>query len=233
MRSSNDEQSPNSVKINAGDLLAVMARCPVPGLTKTRLAAVIGAAAAARLSRAFLLDLEQRLRSLPAAVRWFFTPADGDFTALLRWPADCEPQAEGDLGTRMLDVFRRSFARGYRRVVVIGTDTPHIDLDEVRRAFEQIAPARVVFGPARDGGYYLIGLARAHDVFSGIAWSTPAVLAESREKGHRLGLDSRLLLPNFDIDEADDLSSLRELLANRGPDFLPATRDALASISAV
>jgi rSAM/selenodomain-associated transferase 1 len=238
LRSGNGERSPRTVEMNApdtirtSDVLAVMARYPIPGATKTRLAAVVGTQAAARLSHAFVLALEERLRSLPVEVRWFYSPADRDFAALLRRPAWCAPQAEGDLGARMRTVFEGLFAAGYQRVVMIGSDAPHIDLAVVRQAYEELALDRVVLGPSLDGGYYLIGLAKLHDVFTDIPWSTPAVLQRSRKKAQDLGLAVRLLPPTFDIDEADDLVRLRHELAEHAPDFLSATRDVLETISA-
>jgi len=218
--------------MQATDVLAVMARYPVPGATKTRLAATMGTHTAARLSRAFVLDLEDRLRSLAVEVRWFYSPPERDFASLLRRPARCAPQAGGDLGTRMRDVFERLFAEGYQRAVMIGSDAPHIDLAVVQRAYEELAPDRVVLGPSLDGGYYLIGLAGPHDVFTGIPWSTPTVLQRSRDRAQTLGLGVRLLPPTFDIDEAADLARLLQVLAKHGPDFLSATRDVLETISA-
>ncbi len=212
-------------------VLAVMARYPTPGATKTRLAATIGNAAAEQLYRAFLVDLAARLRAVPARVRWFYTPPDSEFPALLPYPACCAPQGEGDLGTRMLDIFAREFAAGAERVVLIGSDAPHLDLTVVQEAFARVTAQRIVLGPALDGGYYLIAMGHPHDVFRGITWSTETVLARSRERAESLGLEVDLLSPSFDIDEAGDLVRLRALLADRPTDFLPATRAALAVVA--
>ena len=215
--------------MRAASTLVIMARYPTPGAVKTRLAQVIGAARAAALYRAFLQDLEARCGAGPRPLVWAYTPADSNFAALLMPGARCLPQDGADLGARMHNCFTRLCADSGRGVIMIGADVPHVRdawLDEAERA---LASADVVLGPAADGGYYLITMRAAHDVFSGIAMGTSRVLAETRRAAESAGLRVHLLPASFDVDDADDLQRLRDLLEDANEARrLPATAALLA-----
>jgi glycosyltransferase A (GT-A) superfamily protein (DUF2064 family) len=113
------------------------------------------------------------------------------------------PQPAGDLGERMQRIFEESFARGYRRVVMIGTDAPEMNRATVRRAFRLLRTHRAVFQPTHDGGYALIGLREMADVFSNMPWSSDRLMAETRKRVVCVELP-----PTFDIDTAADLVRL-------------------------
>ena len=88
-----------------------------------------------------------------------------------------QAQGEGDLGQRIERAFRDAFAGGDRRVVVIGCDSPELDTQLLNRAFRALDQTDLVIGPARDGGYYLIGLrAPVAQLWRDIAWGTERVL---------------------------------------------------------
>src|SRR5262249_9880830 len=115
-------------------------------------------------------------------------------------------------------------------VVVIGADAPHLPaarLDEAAHALRE--GADLVLGPADDGGYYLIGLARpVPELFSGISWGSADVLAATRARAASLGLRTRLLPGGFDVDEPADLVRLRTAIVEGGVD-LPRTAALLAA----
>jgi len=100
-----------------------MARHPVPGRVKTRLARSIGSAAACALQRAFILDLADRLHGLPYRVTWAYAPASAPFRRLLPG-ARCRPQRGRDLGARMQHAIHVELRDAGARVVVIGSDVP-------------------------------------------------------------------------------------------------------------
>src|SRR5881392_3597985 len=102
-----------------------MARHPVAGRVKTRLAAALGADAACALYRAFVLDLAERLAALPYAVTWAYTPPDAPFAELLPG-ARCRPQRGRDLGERLAAALAEELAAGPGPVLAIGADAPHI-----------------------------------------------------------------------------------------------------------
>jgi rSAM/selenodomain-associated transferase 1 len=189
----------------------VFVRAPVRGTVKTRLAASLGADAALRIYRRLA---EHTLREAAALaddgvrVRVHHTPADaGD--AVRGWLGAGPvylPQAEGDLGARMQDAFARAFAAGAERVVIVGSDLPALSAALLRRAFHLLDVHPAVIGPARDGGYYLLGLARpVTGIFEGIAWSTPDVLAATLDRFRAAGIEPLMLETLADVDEAGDL----------------------------
>lgn len=189
----------------------VFVRAPERGTVKTRLAAAIGAAGALRVYRRLA---EHTLREAAALagegvqVRVHHTPADaGD--AVRHWLGagpSYLPQAQGDLGMRMEDAFARAFAAGAERVVIVGSDLPEVSASLLRRAFDALDAHPAVIGPARDGGYYLLGLTRMVDgIFQGIAWSTPDVLAATLVRFRAAGVDPGMLEELADVDEPEDL----------------------------
>ena len=194
--------------------LAIMARYPTAGAVKTRLARAIGAERACTLYRAFLHDLEERFTGGRRAVIWAFHPPDSDFAACVKAGARCVPQTGNNLGERMYNCFRRLCTDGFEKVIVIGTDVPHLRDQWLDEAEAVLDDADVVLGPTDDGGYYLVAMRQPHDIFSGIAISTGRVLADTLVKADAAGLSVHLLARTFDIDEADDLSRLHALLEN-------------------
>ena len=189
--------------------LLVFAKAPRPGTVKTRLARTIGNEQATALYRRMGRQIVANVRPAPARMVVCYDPPGGE-AEIRHWLGDalhlCWPQGSGDLGTRMSRMVERAFSDS-DRVVVVGTDTPAVGADTVTRAFAALDTADIVIGPARDGGYYLIGLQGPHpDLFAGIRWSTGSVLAETRKRTDRLGLSVTWLEMEGDIDTADDLT---------------------------
>jgi rSAM/selenodomain-associated transferase 1 len=207
-------------------VLVVFARKPAPDRVKTRLAAAVGGERAAAIYEAFVADLATRLRTARLPVLWAIAPPVAGFAELfdLR-SSDCFAQVGDDLGVRMHAAFREVRDRGFDRCALIGSDLPQLPIERIEAAFAALDGADLVLGPAADGGYYLIAMRAPHDVFSGMRWSHPGVLADTLAKAHGLGLRTRLLARDFDVDTPDDLEKLRALLARR-PELrrdLPAT----------
>ena len=195
-----------------------MAKYPMPGRVKTRLAVAIGAAAAAALSRAFIRDLAERLAALPYAVTWAYWPRGAPFRGLLgTLPAGwrCGLQRGQDLGERMANAIRDELRRGAGPVLVIGADVPHVPAATLAEAAAALtAGCDLVLGPAADGGYYLIGVKTWRPaLFSRMRWGSDAVFTATRQRARRLGLRTHVLAPIFDVDEPEDLDRLRALIA--------------------
>ncbi|HET7232589.1 MAG TPA: TIGR04282 family arsenosugar biosynthesis glycosyltransferase [Longimicrobium sp.] len=183
-------------------------RAPEAGRVKTRLAAEIGAEAALRVYRRLAEHAVSEARAADVGLRIHFTPADaGD--AVRGWlggGAEYLPQADADLGGRMHEAFESAFAEGHRRVVIIGSDLPGITADLLREAFRLLDAHPAVLGPARDGGYYLLGLRRMMpEIFDDIAWSTNAVFDATVARLASLGITPALLPVLGDVDLAADL----------------------------
>jgi rSAM/selenodomain-associated transferase 1 len=188
----------------------VFVRAPVAGRVKTRLAAEIGAEAALCVYRRLAEHAVGEARAVAGnvALRIHFTPADagGAVRAWLGGGAEYLPQAEADLGGRMEAAFRAAFASGHHRVVIIGSDLPGLTAGLLRDAFDLLESHPVVLGPARDGGYYLLGLTTMlPDLFRDIPWSTGAVLDATVRRLAALGITPARLPVLGDVDVAADL----------------------------
>lgn len=205
-----------------------MARYPEPGQVKTRLARSEGAERAAQIYRAFLLDIEARFAGGARPVVWMHEPADAPFASLLRPGSFCLPQVGETLGERMRWSFEALLGTaedevGFDRVIMIGADVPHISDACIENADAMLADYDVVLGPSDDGGYYLVGLRRAVDLFSMVEMGTATVLEETIALAGVRRLKIYLLDSDFDIDDAADLDRLRALIRRKGEAFLPHT----------
>jgi rSAM/selenodomain-associated transferase 1 len=211
--------------------LLVLAKQPVAGRVKTRLARSLGEAAAAELAQAFLADtLRHAARVRDARRVLCFSPPDArDWFAGLDPRAELLAQVEGDLGARLTAAFEHAFAQGATAVLAVGSDSPQQGADLLERAFAELAPGRVVLRPSRDGGYTLVGLAaRAPGLFADIPWSTPQVCEQSEQRARSLGLEIVRLEEGYDVDEASDVARLAAQIEAGAADC-PATRAALRS----
>lgn len=116
-----------------------------------------------------------------------------------------EVQSGDNLGARMSNAFANLFARGYKGVVIIGTDCPDLKNSDLKRAFITLNQSDLVLGPAKDGGYYLLGMRKfIPELFKEIAWSTSKVLEATLDRADLLNLDYEFLKILSDIDRAED-----------------------------
>lgn len=202
--------------------LVMFVKHPRPGAVKTRLAAAIGPQAAAELYRALA---EHVLEATAPAGEYerlvFFDPPEA-LADMRAWLPGVRllAQSGDDLGARMSDAFDRAFARGARRVAIVGTDAPGVSRETVTGALAALDAADLVIGPAEDGGYYLVALREPRpELFAGMAWSTPSVAGETRARAAAAGLTVRDLPRRRDVDTVEDLRAewpaVRALLAGR------------------
>jgi len=193
-------------------VIAIMAKAPVAGLVKTRLIPSIGAHAAARLQEAMTerTVLMAQAAQIGPVTLWcspdLTHPSFVDLSR--RVTITLKRQPKGDLGARML----AAFAAG--PTLVVGSDCPALKPEHVEAAADALRDgADVVLIPAEDGGYVLIGARAAPpEIFSGLTWGTPTVMAETRVRIFKLGLKCIELPTLWDVDTEDDLARLeREL----------------------
>jgi rSAM/selenodomain-associated transferase 1 len=185
--------------------VVVFAREPIPGRVKSRLAAEIGADAAARVYSA---TLEHTLDAADTSgARAVLSLAEVPSGGWLRdVDAAIEIQRGDNLGDRLHDAFARRFVEGEDRVVVVGSDCPWLRGAHIARASAKLGGADVVLGPAADGGYWLVaqrppGLA----LFARIPWSSPDTLTRTRKRIAALGGTWSELEELVDIDTVEDL----------------------------
>jgi hypothetical protein len=215
--------------------LVVMARYPLPGTTKTRLARTLGDEETRKLYQAFLIDLANHFAGTDYDLYWAYTPAEIDYTVFINMlvphlagTTRSFSQQGTDFAARLLHAFRWTRQQGYTSTILIGSDSPHVTRELVSQAREALQEADVVLGPADDGGYYLIAMREPHDVFSDIPMSTSVVTALTLARAKGLGLTTRLIEPLFDVDEYTDLLRLAELLRLNSA-LAPATAALIAS----
>jgi uncharacterized protein len=193
--------------------LVVMARWPVAGRCKSRLAGELGAARAAAIQRQLtghtLATARQARRRLPFEL--VLAGAGCGPRALGRWGAalGCdrvEAQGRGNLGVRLQRQVVRAARQGQPHLVMIGSDLPELASADLEAAFAALEHHPLVLGPAHDGGYWLIGLRRSQPaLFSGIGWGSDAVLQQTTAAATRLGLVPHRLAWRSDLDRPSDL----------------------------
>ena len=186
--------------------LIIFVKAPRIGTVKTRLAAVIGETEACAAYRELTETLVSRLEGLPT-VELRFSPDDAGPEIkpwlLAGWRSN--PQGPGDLGDRLDRAFANAFAGGANQVVIIGSDCPHVTKRDVTDAWVALETNDLVLGPARDGGYWLIGLNSQQPLlFNQMAWSTPSVLQETVARARQSDFGIKLLRELADIDTASD-----------------------------
>ena len=186
--------------------LIVFLKAPRLGTVKTRLAAEIGPQSALEAYLALAKRLIGNLSRL-ANVELRFTPDDAEpeFQAWLRPGWQCRPQGPGTLGEKLAFVLDEAFALGAWRVVIIGSDCPYLDANDIQLAWTALKYHDLVLGPATDGGYWLIGLRRpCSQLFARIPWSTGAVLRTTLRRARMADLKVKLLRRLSDVDTAAD-----------------------------
>ena len=223
--------------------LVVFCREPIPNRTKTRLVKYLGAEGAAALAEAFIGDALAKGRSLGPAQLVIAGTGPGAveqsafFRAIARrFDAPLIDQGAGGLGARM----RRALAPfAERGVILIGTDTPSIPATMLAQSAAALARNHMVLGPSLDGGYYLVGARGAlPDIFRGIRWGRPDVLAATLGRLKRDGIRCALGPGWYDVDRWDDvkllaahLNAMRpERAANPASTPCPATARVLARL---
>ena len=187
-------------------LLIIFYRNPELGKVKTRLAAAVGDEKAL----AIYLKLATHTREVALA-------SDFDRVVYYSHHVDIEDnwqensfhkklQVGNDLGIRMYNAFENAFRDGYAHVCIIGTDCLELTSEILSAAFEQLKAHDVVIGPARDGGYYLLGMKQLHkDLFANKEWSTNTVAKRTIVDFQNLNLTYSKLATLSDIDREEDL----------------------------
>lgn len=215
--------------------LGIMCKAPVDGACKTRLCPPLTAREAAEISRCFIADVASVIDGVSAAggIDGFaiFTPsgAEAAFDGLLPPRFRMLAQRGADLGERLVHATEDLLGSGYGGVCLMNSDSPTLPAALLSRAVEALRRPgdRIVLGPAIDGGYYLIGLKRAHaTLFQGMAWSTSRVLAQTLARAASLGVPVSLLPLWYDVD---DLDSLQLLLHELFGGSIPLAADGLVA----
>lgn len=201
--------------------LLLLAKYPELGCVKTRLAKDIGERQALQLYKAFFQDSMERFQSDAYQFALHLSPREAIATCLKTYPIieTIVPQVNGNLGEKMRSAMENAFENGAMKVVLIGSDTPHLPPEWIQNAFDRLDRDDLVLGPTTDGGYYLIGISSPRllpVVFESISWSTSLVLDQTVQRIQKESA-SYFLLPFFrDIDTVDELKWCYEHAAEYG-----------------
>jgi rSAM/selenodomain-associated transferase 1 len=205
--------------------IGVMAKAPQPGRAKTRLCPPLQPAQAAALSAAFLRDITENIASAACAVpihgcvayapagdeAWFDGHLAEGTGLVLADGSPPMPQDVQGFGRCLLHAAQAILAAGFGAACLVNSDSPTLPTGLLIQAARALLEpgAKVVLGPAEDGGYYLLGLQQPHaHLFADIAWSTGEVAAATRARAAALGLEVITLPTWYDVDDAASLARL-------------------------
>jgi len=173
------------------------------GKVKTRLAKTIGNQGASEVYNELIQVTEKATENLSVDKRIYFS----DAVVETIWKNDYKTVQHGvDLGERMKNAFKKGFEDGYEHIVLIGSDLPDITANHINKGLEALKQNQMTFGPAEDGGYYLIGLSKMHNfVFDNKPWSETNLLEETLSELKENGVTFTTLDILNDIDTYEDL----------------------------
>ena len=225
--------------------LIIFTRYPEGGSTKTRLIPLLGAEGAANFQRKMTEHTLSRMTGLTTSndltieIRY----DGGNEEVMKQWLGsefEYASQGDGDLGCRMKRALDDAFKAGAAAGVIIGTDIPDLTAVDIIKAFAALKQQKMVLGPAKDGGYYLIGLQKndclpaVDDLFTGITWGERDVLKKTLKIATGLGLSYSLLKEMNDVDRPEDMfiweraqiSGHHEVISNGISVIIPALNEA-------
>ena len=201
-------------------VILLFAKAPVSGKVNTRLIADIGVQAATKLQHDLI---HQRLSMLTqanlCAVTLMCSP-DVQHEYFLhckqQYPITLLEQSGADLGVRMFNGIKQALQQ-YKYCIVIGTDAPALDEDLISQAIERLKTANeVVFVPAEDGGYVLVGLQKPYEfLFQDISWGSAKVMQQTRKKLKQNRISFNELATCWDIDRLEDYQRYLVFKKNR------------------
>jgi rSAM/selenodomain-associated transferase 1 len=185
------------------NLLIVFVKNIILGKVKTRLAKTIGDVGAFNIYYELFTITEQASQKVDVERHIYFS----DVIIPSKWENDQKFVQEGeDLGIRMRNAFQHGFDEGYENIILIGSDLPNISKEIIDTGFDALTNNDIVFGPAEDGGYYLIGMSKMNtSVFENKPWSQSELLDvtldQLKEQQQKVGQIETL----NDIDTFEDL----------------------------
>jgi len=209
------------MKKNQDNAMILFARDPVLGQVKTRLRSSFDDETIFKLYVCFVEDSLEKIRqvdNVKCFVGIFPENHSGFFEGMESFGMSLFVQRGNDLGDKMRQAFVDRFAEGYKKVVIIGSDSPSLPVSYINKALA--SEKDLVLGPSTDGGYYLIAMKdKVSEVFSGVAWGTENVLDETLDKIKGTSISLELLPIWYDVDSPDDLKFLKthlELITHSG-----------------
>jgi hypothetical protein len=198
---------------NQDACILLFVKYPEKGKVKCRLSADLSQDIVQDLYQCFVHDTLKTVKTIDTQLFICFLPVDAQ-EKFQRWLGEnlqFLPQIGKDLGERMKNSFTDVFTKGFKKAVLMGSDSPDLPKEYIKQAFDTLKTKEVVLGPTVDGGYYLIGFRSTTfttSIFEDIPWGTQMVFQETlmklKQTSHTVGL-----LPVWsDIDTMTDVKNL-------------------------
>ncbi|MBI4686503.1 MAG: TIGR04282 family arsenosugar biosynthesis glycosyltransferase [Nitrospirae bacterium] len=197
--------------------LIIFAKTPILGKVKTRLQPHVAPERGLEIYKSFVKEIVGRSITLRGVDKFLGCAPTKDDSFFKELMASCKlgsfNQKGENLGERIVNAFRDYFKKGYKKVVIIGTDSPTMPTDFIRKAFSELSKKDFVVGPCCDGGYYLVGARKVFpSVFHGIPWDSSEVLNKTLDKLYKCRISFALLPFWYDVDTIDGLRFLEKHL---------------------
>jgi rSAM/selenodomain-associated transferase 1 len=185
----------------------IFTKNPILGTAKTRIGKVKGDELALEIYKRLLLYTKELTAPLSCKKVVYFNKHI-ELHGIWDDRFEKRIQVKGDLGDKMGAAFKEEFEIS-EKVLIIGSDCAELTEDDITRAFQLLEENDFVFGPAADGGYYLLGMVQFHSfLFENMPWSEEGLLEESIKKIENRGLSYQLLPTKSDIDYWEDWEKL-------------------------
>jgi hypothetical protein len=191
--------------------LIIFVKAPVEGKVKTRLSPALEPERITGVYKSFITESISRCVRLkeidifvgcaPSRRHEFLQKV------IMKYKVKAFDQRGENLGEKIVNAFKRHFKKGYKEIVLIGSDSPTIPSDYIRKAFHELKKHDFVMGPCCDGGLYLVGARKKiePELFKDIKWDTGEVLNKVLKKALDMDIDCMMLPFWYDVDTIDDL----------------------------
>ena len=194
-------------------VVLIFAKNLIHGAVKTRLAETIGNDRAFSVYKELLQHTKEIIKNIIADKIVFYSNNVEEKDIWNDKIFKKQLQSGNDLGERMQKAFDHAFDKGYEEVLIIGTDCFELTTSIINDAFSNLINNDIVIGPAKDGGYYLLGMKKLHgEMFQNIIWSTSLVLQQTLSVCIKQNLSYQLLQCLSDIDNEEDLVKTKSAL---------------------
>lgn len=193
--------------------LIIFSKNPVPGKVKTRLAATVGNEKALKVYRKLLEHTASIAKELKVEKVVYYSDEVEKQDAFSPHQFEKKVQQGGDLGQRMQKAFAEELADA-NQAIIIGCDCYELQTEHLEKAFKELEKNDVIIGPAKDGGYYLMGMKKLHpEFFQNKEWGSSSVFKATMQDVKNLNLKVTTLPELNDVDREEDLGSLRALIS--------------------
>lgn len=186
--------------------LIIIAKYPEEGTVKTRLKGVLSDQERLKLYVTLLTHTVEKLKAIRGVNTFIAFAPESSHEYFSQFNVGLISLHKGDLGIRMFEAFKEVFDTGYQKAALVGADIPDLSASIILSAMNILSDNDLVYGPAKDGGYYLVGMSRLiREVFEDVPWSSDQTLKKSILKAEQYNYSVDFTETLSDIDTIDDL----------------------------